>query len=91
MTINKLSFNQDLQIKTSSMQLNYAKNRANDFSNRIALTDSAISIPNLCNSINLCSNSLITSQVMLILNVLVELLITKKTLTEPLSFNLDHL
>ena len=69
MTASKLSLNQDSQIKTKSMELNFKKSKATDFDSNVKMSDGAIQLPPLCETIGLgsssCEDVKLTSQVAL--------------------------
>lgn len=70
MTASKLSLNEDSQIKTKSMEMGFKRSKASDFGNDIKMTEGAIALPPLCESMGLtgdaCSNLKVTSQVFIL-------------------------
>lgn len=66
MTASKLSLNEDSQIKTKSMEMGFKRSKATDFGD-IKMSEGAITLPPLCESMGLtgdaCSNLKVTSQV----------------------------
>lgn len=68
MTLGKLSLNQDIQSKTSSMEMNFKKSKTSDFDTNIKSVEGEIKIPNLCQSLKLndveCSTRVLMSQVL---------------------------
>lgn len=67
MIVYKISFNQDLQQKTNTMELNYKRTRASSFKSDVKMTAGRIVMPSLCETYRLanneCSNLILTSQV----------------------------
>lgn len=69
MTAYKLSLGQDSTIKTSSMELNFQRSKASNFSNNVAISQGQIQMPNLCEATGAqdsdCRNLVLTTQVYL--------------------------
>lgn len=67
MTAYKLSLNQNSSMKTSSMELNFLKNKASDFNSEVSTSSGKITMPNLCAATgttgNDCNNLVLTTQV----------------------------
>ena len=68
MISSKLDLNQELLIRTTSMELNHKKSRAIHFKNDIKMSEGKIEIPFLCQSLRItndsCSKLILTSQVL---------------------------
>jgi hypothetical protein len=67
MTSSKLSLNQNIAMKTKSMEQNFQRSKAADFGNSVPVTEGNIAVPPLCESMGVtgdaCSNLKVTSQV----------------------------
>ena len=67
MTASKLSLNDENNVKTKSMEMNFKRSKASDFDKDIKMSEGAISVPPLCESMGLtgdsCTNLKVTSQV----------------------------
>ena len=69
MTSSKLSLNQETAMKSKSMEQTFKRSKASDFGETVQMTEGAISVPPLCQSMGLtgdaCANLKVTSQVSL--------------------------
>lgn len=67
MTSYKLSLGQVSAIKTSSMELNFKRSRAQDFSSSVEVSEGRILMPNLCDALGMadqtCDTLVLTTQV----------------------------
>ena len=67
MTAYKLSLNQNSSMKTSSMELNFLKNKASDFDSEVSTSSGKIKMPNLCEATGITGsdydNLVVTTQV----------------------------